>query len=224
MPTRPAERVAPSAPRHVVPPGEQFVNIFDAVTDVIETGAMRRRAEHVELLEVDDVVLARAGRTAEDAGVDLVVAQLEAEPIAEEHPRVLEVLYPPDDVVDRLRAGLDPPAPMLVQPLHVVGGVDRVGRVHHGCALPHPHAERDAAVGGEVDRAVVVPSDLTVNGERGREGVQFVARADPEDGLAYAVAVVVRCWKRRVVGEPDDHPRPFLEPVDGLGVSSATAT
>ena len=106
-----------TAPRHVVPSGEQFVDVFDAVADVIETGAMWRRAEHVELLEVDDVVLARAGRTAEDAGVDLVVAQLEAQAIAEEHPRVLEVLYPPDDVVDRLRAGLDPPAPMLVQPL-----------------------------------------------------------------------------------------------------------
>ena len=71
-----------------------------------------------------------------------------------------------------------------------------------------------------MDRPVVVPSDLTVNGERVREGVQFLARADPEDGLAYAVAVVVRCRKRRVVGEPDDHPRPFLEPVDGLGVAA----
>ena len=71
-----------------------------------------------------------------------------------------------------------------------------------------------------MDRAVVVLADITVNGESGRERIQFGTRRDPKDGLADAVTAIVRGGKRRVVGEPDDHPRPFLETVDGLGVAA----
>src|SRR4029079_5515437 len=129
------------------------------------------------LLEVYNVMLTGARGTAEDAGVDLVVAHLEPQSVAEERPRRLEVLDAPDHVVDGLRARLDAPASMLVQPLDVVGGVDLIRRGDDRRALPYPHAERDAAVGGEVDRAVVVTTDLAVNCERRCERVEFLARA-----------------------------------------------
>ena len=127
MASQTPDRFGPTLSLHVVGADHDFIQVLDAVIDVIEAKfPIHPRKRQIGIEKIDIVMIDRAVRPPENPECLLNVGQAEAEAIPVKSPRFLEVRRLEHDVQDGFGSGFDLPFTLLIEAIRSAGRIDGI--------------------------------------------------------------------------------------------------